>query len=105
MADGGFERVELVRKGANFAMLECMSDDILQRVITVVAEAQKLPIEKVTADSTFEELAIDSLDGIQLLFHLESEFEINIPDEAARQVRGIRELAEGVEKLVAQKSA
>jgi acyl carrier protein len=94
-----------MRSGANFAMLECMSDDILQRVIKVVAEAQKLPIETVTVDSTFEELAIDSLDGIQLLFHLETEFDINIPDEAARQVRGIKELAEGVEKLVAQKSA
>jgi acyl carrier protein len=45
------------------------------------------------------------LDGIQLLFHLETEFDINIPDESARQVRGIKELAEGVEKLVAQKSA
>ncbi len=105
MGDGRVESRQLVRIGANFAMLEFMSDDILQRVIKVVAEAQKLPIEKVTADATFEELAIDSLDGIQLLFHLESEFDINIPDEAARQVRGIRELAEGVEKLVAQKGA
>jgi len=94
-----------MRIAANFAMLEFMSDDILQRVIKVVAEAQKPPIEKVTADSTFEELAIDSLDGIQLLFHLETEFDINIPDEAARQVRGIRELAEGVGKLVEQKGA
>jgi len=94
-----------VRNAPNFAMLESMSDDILQRVIKVVAEAQKLPIEKITAESTFEELAIDSLDGIQLLFHLETEFDINIPDEAAREVRGIKELAEGVAKLVAQKTA
>ena len=90
MGDGRVESRQLVRIGANFAMLEFMSDDILQRVIKVVAEAQKLPIEKVTADA---------------MFHLESEFDINIPDEAARQVRGIRELAEGVEKLVAQKGA
>jgi acyl carrier protein len=94
-----------VHSAPNFAMLESMSDDILQRVIKVVAEAQKLPIEKITAESTFEELAIDSLDGIQLLFHLETEFDINIPDEAAREVRGIKELAEGVEKLVALKTA
>lgn len=94
-----------MRHAPNFAMLESMSDDILQRVIKVVAEAQKLPIEKITVESTFEELAIDSLDGIQLLFHLETEFDINIPDEAAREVRGIKELAEGVAKLVAQKTA
>ena len=94
-----------MRCAPNFAMLESMSDDILQRVIKVVAEAQKLPIEKITVESTFEELAIDSLDGIQLLFHLETEFDINSPDEAAREVRGIKELAEGVEKLVAQKAA
>jgi hypothetical protein len=64
----GLNETNGVRKGADFATGSYV-DDILQRVIKVVAEAQKLPIEKVTADSTFEELAIDSLDGIQLLFH------------------------------------
>jgi len=86
-------------------MSESVSPEILDRVLRVLAETQKLPPEKVTADSTFEQLGIDSLDGINILFALETEFDINIPDESARLVKDIRQLAEGVQKLIEEKSA
>jgi acyl carrier protein len=86
-------------------MSESVSPEILDRVLRVLAETQKLPLEKVTADSTFEQLGIDSLDGINILFALETEFDINIPDESARLVKDIRQLAEGVQKLIEEKSA
>ena len=78
-----------------------MSEEILSRVIRVIAETQRIPEESVTADSTFEELKIDSLDGIQIAFAIENEFNINVPDDAIKTIRGVRDLAEGVEKLVA----
>jgi acyl carrier protein len=86
-------------------MSESVSPEILDRVLRVLAETQKLPLEKVTADSTFEQLGIDSLDGINILFALETEFDINIPDESARLVKDIRQLAEGVQKLIEEKNA
>ena len=58
-------------------------------------------VETITADSTFEELTIDSLDRINILFALENEFNISIPDEEARAIRTVREMAAGVEKLTA----
>jgi acyl carrier protein len=79
--------------------------EIMERVLRTLAETQKLPLEKVTATATFEELGIDSLDGINILFALENEFDINIPDESARLVKDIGELAEGVWKLVSEKQA
>lgn len=86
-------------------MSESVSPDVLERVLRALADTQKLPLEKVTAESTFEELGIDSLDGINILFALENEFDINIPDESARLVRDIRQLAEGVQKLLNEKAA
>lgn len=77
-----------------------MPDDLTQRVISCIAEAQHLPAEKITVDSSFEELGIDSLDGINILFAVENEFNIDISDEAARNIRTIREMVEGVEKLI-----
>ncbi|MBM3754291.1 MAG: acyl carrier protein [Acidobacteria bacterium] len=77
--------------------------EIMERVLKTLAETQKLPLEKVTATATFQELEIDSLDGINILFALENEFDINIPDESARLVKDIDELAEGVWKLVSEK--
>jgi acyl carrier protein len=77
-----------------------MPDELTERVIRVIAATQHMPVEKITPESTFQELGIDSMDGINILFALENEFDINIPDEAAREVRGIRDLVNGVERLL-----
>jgi acyl carrier protein len=82
-----------------------MSDELISRVTGVIAKTQHLPPETVTIDSTFEELKIDSLDGINILFALESEFDVDIPDDAARQIKSIRGMVEGVEKLLAAKAS
>lgn len=77
-----------------------MSDELIRRVISCIASSQKLPEEKITIDSTFEELGIDSLDGVTILFELENEFNISIPDEGAQGIRGVRQLVEALEKLI-----
>lgn len=82
-----------------------VSPEVLERVLRTLAETQKIPVETVTADATFEQLGIDSLDGINILFALENEFSISIPDESARQVKDLRELAAGVQRLLDEKAA
>jgi acyl carrier protein len=82
-----------------------MSDELTQKVIGVIAATQHLPIEKITPESTFQELNIDSLDGINILFALENEFDISIPDEGAKEIRSIDQMIEGVRKLVEAKGA
>lgn len=82
-----------------------MSDELIARLTGVIAKTQHIPPDTVTIDSTFEQLKIDSLDGINILFALETEFNVDIPDEAARQIRSVREMAEGIEKLLALKQA
>ena len=77
-----------------------MPDDLIPRVIQCIAATQHLPVEKITAESTFEELGIDSLDGINILFALENEFNVNIPDDAAQNVKTVGDLAEGLKKLI-----
>jgi acyl carrier protein len=77
-----------------------MSDELTQKVFSVIAATQRIPVEKITIDSTFEELGIDSMDGVNILFALENEFNITIPDEAARTIRSVRQAVEGVDKLI-----
>jgi acyl carrier protein len=79
--------------------------ELASRVVAVIAKTQKIPPESVTIDKTFAELNIDSLDGINLLFAVESEFNIDIPDDAASKIRSVREMVEGIEKLLAAKAA
>jgi acyl carrier protein len=78
--------------------------ELTARVIRVIAETQKLSPEAIGPEATFEELKFDSLDGINILFALENEFDINIPDDAARAIKSIPEMVAGIEKLLAAKA-
>jgi acyl carrier protein len=75
-------------------------EELTERVRKIIASAQHLPEEKITPDSTFAELGIDSLDGINILFAVESEFNINIPDDAAQSIRSVRDMIDGIAKLL-----
>jgi len=81
-----------------------MSDELIQRVIKTIATTKRIPIENVTLESSFLDLGIDSMDAVEILFALEGEFDINIPDDEVRSVRGIRQMCAGVERLVLAKS-
>ncbi len=72
-----------------------------QRVVKVIADTQHMPLEKIAPNSTFAELGIDSLDGINILFAVENEFNVNIPDDAAQTIKSIPEMVDGIAKLLA----
>jgi acyl carrier protein len=82
-----------------------MSDQVTPRVLKAIAASKKIPLETVTIDSDFEQLGIDSMDTVEILFALENEFDISIPDEQVRAIRSVRQICEGVAKLVAAKPA
>ena len=79
--------------------------EIFGRVRRLVAENQQIAAETITIDSTFEDLGIDSFDGVNLLFAIENEFDIQVSDEDAKKLRGIRDVVEGVERLLGERAA
>ena len=82
-----------------------MSDELIQRVLKVIATSKRIPLQTVTIESDFQQLGIDSMDAVEILFALENEFDINIPDEEVKTVRNVRQMVEGVERLLAAKAA
>jgi acyl carrier protein len=82
-----------------------MSDELIERVRKTIATSKRIPEDRVTLDSAFEELGIDSMDAVEILFALENEFDINIPDEEVKTVRNVRQMVDGVERLLAAKAA
>jgi len=78
---------------------------LADRVIQVIAKTQHLPPESITIDQTFAELKFDSLDGMNILFAIESEFDISIPDDQAVKIKSVREMVDGIERLLAAKEA
>jgi acyl carrier protein len=80
-----------------------MSDALTTQVIEAIARVKRIPAEQVKLESTFEELGIDSLDGMNILFELENDFDINVPDAQAKSLRNVREVVDGVRTLIAEK--
>lgn len=82
-----------------------MSDkSVEERVIRVFADFKKVPPEEITMDTTFEELGFDSLDGLNLVFELEEEFDMTIPDDRVGDMKGVRQAVEGIEALLKAKA-
>jgi acyl carrier protein len=82
-----------------------MPDQLSARVIQVIAKTQHLPVESIAIDQTFADLKIDSLDGMNILFAVESEFDISIPDDQAAEIKSVRDMVEGIQKLVSAKES
>jgi acyl carrier protein len=80
-------------------------DELTRRVIETIAKTTHKPAESITAESTFEQIGVDSLDGIQILFALEQEFDISIPDEEAKKIRAVPDVVAGVQALIDAKQA
>ncbi len=74
--------------------------DVEQKVIEIIAREQHLDPSKVTIDSTFAELGIDSLDGVNILFALEEEFKLDIPDSVAQNMRGVRQVVDALTRVL-----
>ena len=79
-----------------------MAEAIDERVIEVISRSQKVSIDQVKLDTTFEELGMTSLDALALIFGLEEEFNISIPNEDAMGLRTVREAVASVTKLLGE---
>ncbi len=74
--------------------------DVSEKVIEIINREQHLEPGKVTIDSTFAELGIDSLDGVNILFALEEEFKIDIPDTVAQNMRSVRQVVDSLTRVL-----
>lgn len=78
-------------------------ESVQARVFRVIATSRRLPLESITSESTFEQLGIDSLDRINILFDLENEFDIAIDDEQAKTIATMPQMVAGIEQLLQAK--
>jgi acyl carrier protein len=76
-------------------------DPLEQKVIELIAQKKRIAPETITLDSTFLELGIDSLDGMDLLFNFEESFKLSIPDDVAQQMKSVRQVVDALRNVLA----
>lgn len=76
-----------------------------QVIFDIISRICSIPLERITARATLKELDVHSLDVVQIVFEIEDHFDISVPERDDRYAAGtLRELVEGVERLVAAKA-
>jgi acyl carrier protein len=78
-----------------------MSDAVAEKVISTLASVKRIPADKITLETSLQDLGIDSLDVFTLLFELENAFKISIPDDDVRSLRTVNDVVDGIKKLLA----
>ncbi|HEY2865845.1 MAG TPA: phosphopantetheine-binding protein [Pyrinomonadaceae bacterium] len=73
---------------------------VAERVMRVFSEFKKVPREDIKMDTTFAELGLDSLDGLNLIFELEEEFNVMIPDDKVESMKSVSEVVDGIQWLL-----
>jgi len=75
--------------------------DTWQRIKKIVLEKIDMQEDMLTPDATLEGLGLDSLDKVELMFSLEEEFKIKIPDREVTIVT-IQDVVNVIDKLAAE---
>ena len=94
-----------MQRFANKRNRNFVSDALSEKILTTLATVKHLPREKVSLDSSLQDLGLDSLDTITLLFELEKQFHVSISDEQVRLLRSVRDIVESVRQLASSASA
>ena len=70
------------------------AEEIIKRTKDLVQQELGVESEKILPDATFRDLGADSLDIVEVVMAVESEFDIDISDEDAEKVRTFGSLTE-----------
>jgi len=76
-----------------------MSQEILEKVCSIVSEQLSVVAGEVKSDSNFQnDLGADSLDTVELVMALEEAFDIEITDEAAEGIATVGDAVKFIEE-------
>ena len=75
--------------------------DVEDRIKDVVARTLKIEVARITHESRFvEDLGAESIQSVELVAAFEDEFDIEMDDEEALEVKTVGKAVEFIEKLV-----
>ena len=68
------------------------SEEVFEKVKAIIVEQLGVAETAVTMEASFiDDLGADSLDTVQLIMELESEFDIEIPDEESTKIKTVQD--------------
>lgn len=75
--------------------------EIEEHLVAIVRQEKNVADELLKPETELSAAGIDSLDQLTILFAIEEQFKISIPDDEARAVRTFNDLIDIIEKRAA----
>lgn len=77
----------------------------LETIQRMMSEQFGLEAEALKPDAQLENLGVDSLSVIEVMFNIEDEFNIKLPDDRNIEIKTIQDIADVVDRLIAEQKA
>jgi acyl carrier protein len=74
-------------------------DEIERKLIAIVQDEKDVAEELLKAETPLADAGIDSLDALTILFAIEEQFHISIPDDRARAMKTFGDMIDIVQEL------
>jgi acyl carrier protein len=79
-------------------------EDIREKIFDIIAKEARIDRGTLTLETKLEDLKIESLDMVQILFGIEDAFDVYVPqDDQSFKLSTLRDVVDGVKRLVAAK--
>lgn len=78
---------------------------LIEKIALAITAIMKCPVEDITPETRLEDIGVDSLKAINILFELEEEFDIEIPNELIPEMTTVGDIAVCIEGLLEQQAA
>ena len=79
-------------------------DEIAEKLIDIIKDEKNVADELLEPETALADAGIDSLDSLTILFAIEEQFGISIPDDRARAIRTFGDMIDVVQDLAAPQS-
>lgn len=76
----------------------------LEKIADAITKIAKCSVEDIVPDAKLEDLGVDSLKAINILFELEEEFDIEIPNERIPEMVTVGDIVDCVVELTESQS-
>lgn len=77
----------------------------ITKVAEIISNTVNCKIEDVVMDARLEDLGVDSLKAITILYDLEEEYDIEIPNELIETIQTVADIVCKIDELRAEKAA
>lgn len=72
--------------------------EVFEKIKSMIAEQLDLEEDKITRETTFEDIDADSLDVVELVMALEEEFGLDIADEEVENIKKVGDIVDYIEE-------